>query len=92
MAMRSLALSGIAMFLGYFFMFIYVFHVKGEFKDAYDHKMKGGPTFIVVLMILVSLLVVAAGVFGPMLIKGNKKTSAPAAPSTPAGGFGGFNA
>lgn len=92
MAMRSLALSGLAMFLGYFMMFIFAFHVKSEFKDIYDKKMKGGPTFIVVLMILVSLIIAAVGVLGPMILNNDKKKASSPAPATPAGGFGGFNA
>jgi flagellar basal body-associated protein FliL len=92
LAMRSLAISGVVMFLSYFMLFIYAFHVKGEMKDSYDIKMKGGPTFPIILMILISLLVAAVGVLGPMVLKNDKKENAPAAPATPAGGFGGFNA
>lgn len=92
MAMRSLALSGLAMFLGYFMLFLFAFHVKSEFKDIWDKKMKGGPTLIVVLMLLVTLIVAAVGVLGPMFLGNDKKKAAPAAPATPAGGFGGFNA
>ena len=94
MAMRSLSVSAFGMFLGFFFMFIYALYLKGEYNDlSKSITFKGGPTFTIILWTLISLAVAVGGFLLPMVLGGNKtsKTNT-AAPATPAGGFGGFNA